>query len=331
MVTIIPANYYNIKNLKAGLYYLTVVDSKNCSTAPYLFSIYDYSTLKIDAVSLDSTLCADTAGKVRVTVTSLDDNLAFYYNNTLVSNVNLGNSIYELSITNPTIPYGVIKVVNGQNCSDTETISTSLMEPELDFTSVNLETNKIVSVNESVMFTNGLTNSTIPAEYNYVVWNFGDNSPYKVFYNPTDVVPNSSGESLSTVFHTYAIDGLFPVTFTVYNSFGCSKSITKIVTVGEGASIIVPTAFSPNQDGINDLFRPMLLGLKEVNMYIYDSFGNLVYEISSETDLLPTDWGWNGIEKTRNTPINGTYRYYIISKTIDDKTIEKAGQFILIK
>ena len=66
-------------------------------------------------------------------------------------------------------------------------------------------------------------------------------------------------------------------------------------------------------------------------MYIYDSFGNLVYEISSETDLLPTDWGWNGIEKTRNTPINGTYRYYIISKTIDDKTIEKAGQFILIK
>lgn len=333
LTTIVPQNnnYYNMCNLKAGLYYLTVVDSKNCSTAPYLFSIYDYSILKIKSISLDTTLCVDTAGKVRVTVTSLDDNLTFYYNSVVVPSVNLGDYEYELSITNPTAPSGIIKVINSQNCTDTKTVNTSLNDPSLDFTSLNFARYGNVSVNESITFTNGLTNSTIPAEYNYIVWDFGDNSPHKVFYNPIDINPNSTGESITTVFHTYAKAGLYPVTLKVYNHYGCSRSITKIVTVGNGAEIMVPTAFSPNQDGINDLFRPSLLGLKEVNMYIYDNFGNLIYEISSDITSLPLDWGWNGIEKSNSIPINGTYRYFITSKTINDKIIEKEGRFLLIK
>jgi gliding motility-associated-like protein len=327
-ITIPQNNYFNICKLKAGLYYLTVEDSKNCKTEPYLFTIYDYSTLKIDSISLDTTLCATTPGKVRVTMSSLDSNLTFYYNSTLVTNVNLGNNVFELSIANPTAPSGIIKVINSQNCSDTKSINTSMTDPKFDFTPLNGK----ISVNESVKFTNGLTALTIPVEYNYIVWDFGDNSPYKVFYNPKDINPNSSGESISTVFHTYTIDGLYPVTLIAYNHFGCSRSITKILTVGQGAAIIVPTAFSPNNDGINDLFRPSLIGLKEVNMYLYDTFGNLIYEFSSnDITSLPTDWGWNGIEKSNSIPVNGTYRYFITSKTINDKIIEKEGQFLLIK
>ncbi|WGK94414.1 MULTISPECIES: PKD-like domain-containing protein [Flavobacterium] len=331
--TVVPLNnnYFNICNLKAGLYYLTVTDSNNCTTEPYLFTIYDYSTLKIDSVSLDTTLCANTAGKVRVSVSSLDSNLTFYYNNSLVSSVDLGNNVYEISIANPTTPTGIIKVMNSQNCWDTKTINTAIVNPQLSYTSLNLTTYGNVSVNESVKFTNGLTVSNIPAEYEYIVWDFGDNSPPKVFYNPKDILPNSSGESITTVYHTYAIDGLYPVTLTVYNQFGCSRSITEIITVGQGAGIMLPTAFSPNNDGINDLFRPSLLGLKEVSMYIYDNWGNLVYEISSDTASLPSDWGWNGVEKVNSEPVNGTYRYYIMAKTINDKIIEKEGHFILIK
>ncbi len=324
-------NYFNICNLKAGLYRIAVTDSNSCKTEPYVFTIYDYSTLKIAAVSLDETLCANTAGKVRVTVSSLDNNLTFYYNSVVVPSVDLGNHVFELSIASPTTPSGIIKVTNSQNCWDTTTVNTSLVDPKLNFTSINLTTYGNVSVNESVKFTNGLTSANIPAEYDHIVWDFGDNSPYKVFYNPEDINPNSSGESITTVFHTYAIDGLYPVTLTVYNKFGCSRSITEILTVGQGAGIMLPTAFSPNNDGINDLFRPSLLGLKEVSMYIYDNWGNLIYEVSSDTASLPTDWGWNGIEKVNSEPKNGNYRYYIMAKTINDKIIEKEGQFMLIK
>jgi hypothetical protein len=66
-------------------------------------------------------------------------------------------------------------------------------------------------------------------------------------------------------------------------------------------------------------------------MYIYDNWGNLVFEFTSDVASLPSDWGWNGIEKVNSEPINGTYRYYISAITINDSTIEKDGQFILIK
>ena len=326
------SNYFNICNLKAGLYRIAVTDSNNCTTEPYLFTIYDYGNLNIDAINLDDSLCANTLGKVRVTVTSLDPNLTFYYNNVIVPHTSVGNNVYELSISNPTTPTGIIKVVNQQNCWDTETVSTTLISPtQLNYTSVNLTTYGVISVNESVKFTNGLTTSNIPAEYDYIVWDFGDNSPFSVFHNPRDINLNSAGEGITTVFHTYALDGLYPVTLTVYNHFGCSRSISKIVTVGQGAKIMLPTAFSPNNDGINDLFRPSLLGLKEVSMYIYDNWGNLIYEVSSDATSLPTNWGWNGIEKVNSEPLNGTYRYYIMAKTINDTMIEKEGQFILIK
>jgi len=332
--TVVPLNnnYFNICNLQAGLYYLTASDTNNCTTSPFPFTIYDYGNLNIDAIRLDESLCVNTPGKVRVTVSSLDQNLTFYYNNVIVPHTNVGNNVYELSISNPTTPTGIIKVINQQNCWDTETISTTLISPtQFNYTSLNFTSYGVISVNESVKFTNGLTSSNIPAEYDYLQWDFGDNSPYKVFFNPEDINPNSLGESITTVFHSYAKEGLYPVTLTVYNQYGCSKSITEIVTVGQGASIMTPTAFSPNSDGINDLFRPSLLGLKEVSMYIYDNWGNLVYEITSDVATLPSDWGWNGIEKVNSEPVNATYRYYISAITINDTTIEKDGQFILIK
>ena len=332
--TVVPLdnNYFNICNLNAGLYYLTARDTFNCSSSPYPFTIYDFGNLNIDSVDLDTSLCSGTSGKVRVTVSSLDPNLTFYYNDVIVPNTIVGDNVYELAISNPTFPNGIIKVINQQNCWDSETVSTILPSPtQLNFSSVNLTAYGVISVNESVKFTNGLIPSNIPAEYDYLVWDFGDNTPYNVFYNPKDVNPNTNGESLTTVFHSFAKDGLYPVTLTVFNKFGCSKSITEIITVGQGASIMAPTAFSPNNDGINDLFRPSLLGLKEVNVNIYDNWGNLIYEITSDTASLPTDWGWNGLENGKSEPVNGTYRYYIMAKTINDLIIEKEGQFILIK
>ncbi len=324
-------NYFNVCNLKAGLYRIAVTDSNSCTTEPFQFTIYDYGSLKIDSVNLDNKLCSTSGGKVRVSLSTLDPNLTFFYNNVVVPFTKIGNKLYELSISNPTSPTGNIKVTNNENCWDTITLNTTVINPSLSFTSLNLTTYGNVSVNESIKFTNGLTATTIPPEYDYLVWDFGDNSPLKVFYNPEDINPNSLGESITTVFHSYVKEGLYPVTLTVYNQYGCSKSITEIVTVGQGASIMAPTAFSPNSDGINDLFRPSLLGLKEVSMYIYDNWGNLVYEFTSDVASLPTDWGWNGIEKVNTEPVNGTYRYYITAKTINDKIIEKEGQFILIK
>ena len=51
----------------------------------------------------------------------------------------------------------------------------------------------------------------------------------------------------------------------------------------------VPTAFTPNGDGNNDIFRPILIGMKSLSYFrVYNRFGNLVY---STTDI---GNGWDG-------------------------------------
>ena len=333
LVTLTPANnnYYNICNLQAGLYYLTVKDSNNCTTIPYLFTIYDYSSLSIETITMDDNLCQDNPGKIRIKVNSLDPNLTFYYNNILVPFVDLGNNIYELSINTPTPSNGVIKVKNSQNCWATVPISTTIITPDFEFTSNDFENYGYFSVNQSIQFTHLVDMAAIPAEYDYIVWDFGDNTPFKVFYNPEDLLPNSNGENFETAFHTYTANGIYEITLTVYNRFGCSRKITKIIKVGTGATIMLPTIFTPNNDGINDYFRPSTIGLKKVAMFIYDKWGNLVYEFSSDVSSLELNWGWNGIEKGKTEPINNDYRYYIIGTTINDINEEKEGRFLLVK
>ena len=91
------------------MYRITVMDSNSCSTEPFLFTIYDYGKLNIEHVNLDDSLCSGTSGKVSVTVSSLDPKLTFYYNNVIVPHTIVGDNIYELAISNPTTPNGIIK------------------------------------------------------------------------------------------------------------------------------------------------------------------------------------------------------------------------------
>lgn len=70
--------------------------------------------------------------------------------------------------------------------------------------------------------------------------------------------------------------------------------------------IIVPDAFTPNGDGHNDFFRPIILteGVTNFSMLIYNRWGQLI----SETKDYMT--GWDGIVRNDPAP-TGVYIYYI--------------------
>ena len=333
-ITVANNNYFNICDLRAGLYYLTIEDSNSCASVPYLFTIFEYSSLNIENVALDDSLCADNPGNIRIKVASLDQNLTFYYNDVLVPHIFLRDSTYELAINNPTASSGVLKVKNDQECWNSINISTQIESPGFDYTSLNFSTDNFIDVNESIEFTNIVDLSDIPAEYDYIVWDFGDNSPFKVFFNPEDLVPNSEGDSFKTVFHSYTIDGIYNVTLTSFNDAGCSISVSKTIVIGKGSSVAFPTVFSPNNDGINDFYRPKYRGLTEFTMFIYDQLGNLIFEFTT-TDAIGLEndntWGWNGIEEKNTTSKSGHYRCYFSGKTIDNKVIQKNVRFLIVK
>ena len=66
------------------------------------------------------------------------------------------------------------------------------------------------------------------------------------------------------------------------DSTGCIVSDDIMITVKEERSVFIPNAFSPDNDGVNDIFTiftgERVSGIKQFK--VFDRWGNLIYEIS---------------------------------------------------
>ncbi len=76
----------------------------------------------------------------------------------------------------------------------------------------------------------------------------------------------------------------------VRDNIGCADSSYVIVRVFQTApSIFVPTAFTPNGDGLNDQARPICVGIRKINYFsIYNRWGELVFTTTEN------EKGWDG-------------------------------------
>jgi gliding motility-associated-like protein len=79
-------------------------------------------------------------------------------------------------------------------------------------------------------------------------------------------------------------------TVLVFNSAGCVDSAFVTVTIFKtNPYVFVPTAFTPNGDGLNDFIRPIAVGVKRINHFsIYNRWGQLLFKSSINGH------GWDG-------------------------------------
>jgi hypothetical protein len=330
-------NYLNICGLDIGLYRLSVTDSRGCTTEPYMFNIDNDNQFLIESMVVQDSLCEGNDGSIIVEVRSVDPNLTFTYNGTTVSSTNLGDNTYELQIIGSDAATGVLEIIDTSGCSISRNIKMKTLNSDFEYTSFEFENSGYFDVNESIEFTNmSFVDGEVfdPSIYSKITWDFDDNTPFKTFSYPDDMMVDSNGENIQTVFHTFRNDGIYNVTLTSFNDAGCSISVNKTIVIGTASSVAFPTVFSPNNDGINDFFNPTYRGLTEFTMYIYDELGNLIFEFTS-TDAIALEnddtWGWNGIEATNTTPKSGHYRCYFSGKTIHNEVIEKNVRFLIVK
>lgn len=116
-------------------------------------------------------------------------------------------------------------------------------------------------------------------------------------------------------------------TFT-YKAFdGQSYSNTALVSilVEGGTDMVVPNAFTPNNDNLNDTFRPVYQGFEIVQLSVYDTWGNLVYFESGK--ILS---GWDGSINNKRAE-NGNYLYKISAITNLNKEVKREGILTLIR
>ncbi|MFA9194463.1 PKD domain-containing protein [Flavobacterium sp. FBOR7N2.3] len=162
----------------------------------------------------------------------------------------------------------------------------------------------LYSIFDPILFTNLAT-----GDFTNISWDFGDGS-FSDEENPS---------------HIYARVGTYTVKQVVTYPFGCQYIYNTTIDVEKGYSVTMPTAFTPNNDRINDSFAPVFLGFIEVTLHIYDTWGSLIYSETGETIK-----GWNGKIKDLEAE-NGNYYFKMIAKTFYNHTVTQEGALTLIK
>jgi len=114
---------------------------------------------------------------------------------------------------------------------------------------------------------------------------------------------------------------------TDLNPYGIKgKSISNMSCAAVKPYIFIPDAFTPNRDGKNDEFKPVLTFASNENyeMIIFDRWSGIVFQTNDRQE------GWNGKTPGGKIAPEGVYVYYIKFVSAENQVIEKRGYFTLI-
>ena len=161
----------------------------------------------------------------------------------------------------------------------------------------------------TVSFTNSSTNATS------YLWNFGD-SPN----NLSQIAPAASASN------TYTVAGSYFVNLIAYDGVnGCNDTTIQSITIIDTSGIKLPNIFSPNGDGINETFKPIIQGLKSLECVIYDRYGVKVADFNRINGF------WDGHTTGGIAATEGTYFYVISGEGSDGKSFQYKGFIQLVR
>lgn len=108
-----------------------------------------------------------------------------------------------------------------------------------------------------------LENNSSYVENAFYNWDFGD-----------DLI----SDSYLPEPHYYEYPGDYYISLSISDeNFDCSKETGKWVRVIPSYNFFAPNSFTPNNDGVNDTFKPQVSGFDSFELFIYDRWGNEVY------------------------------------------------------
>ena len=293
-----PQSLQTASNLPAGTYTVTVACAGCSSTATT--TITNHAAPSVSTVSSDAT-CGSPVGAASATASGGTGNYTYLWN----------TNPQQTTDTVTGLAAGTyIVTVNDGNCTTTASaVVKNISEPTAGF-----------SVNPSYIIMG------IPAS-------FADNSSGNIKNCQWNFGDGNTGTGLTTE-HQYDITGDYTVTLIITDDNGCMDTTSRIIKVNDIFTFYIPDAFSPNGDGVNDLFTPqgMSVDPDDFEMDIFDRWGNLVFH-TNKWDMINGE-AWNGT-KNNSGPANkivaGVYIYHIKAKEIYGVKHEYFGRVTVIK
>jgi gliding motility-associated-like protein len=120
------------------------------------------------------------------------------------------------------------------------------------------------------------------------------------------LIATLTGAFDTTFAHTdgASVAGCYAV--SAIDSVGNESALSNIVCGDNCPEYTLPNVFSPNGDGVNDLFGPFpYRGVKEIDLQVFNRWGQLVFETRDP------DINWNGTHKDNGEPLSDGVYFYI--------------------
>ncbi len=300
-----PSNYYTSGNIKETI---KVILNDNCGT-PSAFDTMTINILPLPEFTFQPNITNGCQPlEVKFNAISSDPNLSYLWNfGDSNENSNLSNK------PNPTHTYnesGVFNVQlvakNDSGCTNSLTVNNLIKvykNPEAKFVT---DPEIINNIKPIINFNN------YSIDANSYTWFFGDNDSSNV-ENPT---------------HTYNINSdKYTVMLIAETSLGCKDTVTQDIFVKESLTFYAPTAFTPDDDGINDEWKIGATGIDNSNfeLFIFDRWGEIIFSTKDYKK------GWDGKAKNKKIAENGTYTWVARFKDVNGDSYERLGSFVLYR
>jgi gliding motility-associated-like protein len=148
-------------------------------------------------------------------------------------------------------------------------------------------------------------------------WNFGDNSVSNVF----------------SPFHVYEKVGIYPVQLVVESDKGCKDTVSVNVDIKEEFTVYIPSGFTPDNDGINDIFYVLGNGIDPsfFNLSIYNRWGEIVFFTNKFNTDNQIENGWDGRINGQAMAENGVYVWYLKYKDTNGVEHQKSGHISVLR
>lgn len=290
------ARGHNIMGLVSGVYTYFLTDLNGC-TYEGSISIDDHPQLELSELTIQNVLCnGERNGRVNATASGGFGAYSYILSSNGVDVENTSGIFDGLSEGSYDI-----KVVDENKCTIVEKIE--VIQPD------KLEPDLTTLVNNSICPNSTDGEITLLAK--------GGTPPYNYLWEVNPELNSSTISGLSK--------GDYTLTITDANNCSSQKNISIDEFIPR---VKIPSAFSPNSDGVNDTFSVVSsCFLEDFSMRIFNRWGNVVFSTNDVQEE------WNGNYKNNEAP-SSSYSYVIIySTSVNEQTVNEQvrGTFKLIR
>lgn len=217
--------------------------------------------------------------------------------------------------------WGLVKSVvsetvqpNGLNCHTTA-VQTNLPDESEEADASNVIKTELTGIGGSA-----------PVDVSFTAW-----TTDAVIHNEWQIASDEQFEYIDYRFneqnldYTFVDEGTYFIRYMGSNSDGSCETVGETYTVSVGSSELkIPNAFTPNGDGINDVWKVSYRSLLDFECSIFDRYGTLLCHFSDPSE------GWDG-KYNGKTVKPGVYFYVIEAKGADGKDYKEGGDINIIK